>query len=1127
MTNANDLYYNRVMGKTIDEVRNDTQFQQDLVTFFQSDRHGYSGQQIRERGMDGLLEDFAEHMRYQENNEVSALRDLYFASGKDEATQGQRDSFGRLMAAWDNSSGTEMSFGKAFDYFESIATAPSTWASVASAGAGKIISTAGTKGTAIAVRRAVASTIARESVGQAVVRGAARGAVAEGVQSAGLEAINQGSRVRSIEDYEFDVGDVAIAGVAGGVFGGAAGAAARVVSSRQANQAIDLLEQRGVNAQRIATEKAAAAGATIKRADPMYLQKFIDDLVEYNSSVKEIKTGSHRSASNKALQALPDDAVQAGERIRRSILNPDDPEAKTFTIGALNSDAIRGLAAAYVDIRKAFNAPEGKRISQVVADAIREGDLDNVDIVKTIRDKYGLSSDEFSHLYMAELSNAGKLLNAQSQLVRKVGRNSTQIAIETAKLNQAQSKFDAIVADAKELFKRRVSTIADDQLDEISTQVGKDTNKFIEFTRNFDAMRIAFMTSQLATTAANVSFSVGRLGVDVVDTMFYNAIQGKNPFRGAFSTIAALTTDRKVVEVMDFMIDENAPDYVAKYLTDISRAEGVTGHGKMARVGRVVNTFNAFTDRMFKNAAFYASLDRHLADLEDATLGNSVEAFIRSGKTFGDIPETTVRKAVDDALRFTFQRGYYGEDTMFAKGAQAVFRLHKKVPFLISSSMPFPRFIANQLEFFHDYMPGVGALGMIREMRNGAVPSKNMAERLSRQLTGTGLLAAAYAFRSSQGTDTTWNQYKDEDGRVQQLERIAGPMNAFLVIADAIYRYRNDEELNVSSYKLGADLMEQLGTSGFIPDSAPVVNLLTALTTGESNASVRNLIPDLVATFTYPAATFRDIYGQIDPRSSQVPYTKATDGDETVISLFDMVEVRTGDIARATRFLPDVPWAQINNSMDGQYDLQYWNPFSNVPVTSIDPMTKQFTGRNVSPELTEIQKDMNRFSINEYDAYKGNRNPTVDYAVRYMLANDRAYNLPKQWEDWKQSNASVWEGAAPEYKRDLLREFIKSSVADVTTNVMTAFENAVDSNPASVRGYIRNVFISKMREFKREGSTDPNEQFKAYLRERGDEPVDINTYVINADSLEGQLSRMQEVTGILDNIQKTTQTIAR
>ena len=72
MTEQNELYYNRVMGKTIDELRNDANFQQDLVTFFQSARHGYSGDKIRERGVSGLMDDFAEHMRYQENNEVSA-----------------------------------------------------------------------------------------------------------------------------------------------------------------------------------------------------------------------------------------------------------------------------------------------------------------------------------------------------------------------------------------------------------------------------------------------------------------------------------------------------------------------------------------------------------------------------------------------------------------------------------------------------------------------------------------------------------------------------------------------------------------------------------------------------------------------------------------------------------------------------------------------------------------------------------------------------------------------------------------------------------------------------------------------------------------------------------------------
>lgn len=1120
MTEQNELYYNRVMGKTIDELRNDANFQQDLVTFFQSARHGYSGEKIRERGVSGLMEDFAEHMRYQENNEVTALRDLYFASGRDEGTQGQRDAFGRLMTAWDNSDGTEMSFGKAFDYVESIATAPSTWATAVTAGTGKLAARAGVKGTQIATRRAIASTIARESVGQAVARGAARGAIAEGAQSAAQEAINQGTRVRAIDDYQFDVGDVAIAGVAGGVFGGAAGALSRIVGNTQANKAIDILEERAVNVQRIASEKSAAATATLSRTKPMMLNDFIDDMLNYNKSITEIATGAHKSRTG-SLPPLPQNEVAAGERIRRVLMNKGGADEKSFTIGGLNSDAIRGLAAAYADLKTAFNAPEGKRISAIVADAIRDGDLDNIDVVKAIRDKYGLSSDEFSHLYMAELSNAGRLLNAQSQIAKKTGRATS--AQTTKQLEAAQSKFDAIVADARELFKRRVSTVSDDQLDDIATQAGKDHNGFVQAVRNFDSMRIAFMTSQLATTAANVSFGIGRLGVDVVDNMFYNMINGKNPFRGSFSTIAGLVTNRRVVEVMDMMIDQDAPDYIAKYLTDISRAEGQTGHGWMATAGKAVNLFNAYTDRLFKNAMFYSSLDRHLADLGDETLGTSFEAFARSGKNFTDIPEDTVRKAVDDALRFTFQRSYYGEKTMFAQGAQELQKLHKRIPFLISSAMPFPRFIANQLEFIHDYMPGVGALGIMRELREGAVPTKNMAERLSRQMTGTALLGAAYAFRAQQGTDTKWNQYIDEDGRVQDLSRIAGPMNAFLVVADAIYRYRNDDELNVETYQLATELGEQLGATGFVPDSAPLANLIKAITTGESNASVSNLIPDLIATFTYPLATFRDIYGQIDPRSSQTPYTKTTAGDETVISLFDLVDIKSSHITRATRFLPDVPWVQVNESLEGQYDLQYWNPFSNEPITSVDPITKQFTGRSVSPELTEMQRDMNRFNIDEYEAYKGNKNPTVDYAVRYALAN--TVNMPDAWVQWKTDNAELWNSASPEYQRDLMRNYIQNLVQDVTANVTASYENLVDTNPVAARGYIRNVFQAKMSEFKRLGYSDPNDQFRTFLESNGYPPMDIKEYILSGESLEDELTNMQRVVGILDNAIKTRDTL--
>ena len=58
-------------------------------------------------------------------------------------------------------------------------------------------------------------------------------------------------------------------------------------------------------------------------------------------------------------------------------------------------------------------------------------------------------------------------------------------------------------------------------------------------------------------------------------------------------------------------------------------------------------------------------------------------------------------------------KGDYGkkdESGLLARGTQAFLKTHREVPFLLSSVIPFPRFIANQLKFLYDHAPVIGMI---------------------------------------------------------------------------------------------------------------------------------------------------------------------------------------------------------------------------------------------------------------------------------------------------------------------------------------------------------------------------------------------------------------------------------
>ena len=64
-------------------------------------------------------------------------------------------------------------------------------------------------------------------------------------------------------------------------------------------------------------------------------------------------------------------------------------------------------------------------------------------------------------------------------------------------------------------------------------------------------------------------------------------------------------------------------------------------------------------------------------------------------------------------LWFTYQSAFYSKDAgLFAKGTQQFLKAHREMPLILSSFIPFPRFIANQIKFIYNHAPIIGLLGL-------------------------------------------------------------------------------------------------------------------------------------------------------------------------------------------------------------------------------------------------------------------------------------------------------------------------------------------------------------------------------------------------------------------------------
>ena len=675
-TEVDDTYSVSVSGKKLSGMLGDTQFQTDLVSFFQSRRYGYSGDKIRELGPEGLFEKYQSHMRFQDTNEYTAASDLFFVKDTVNTTDKQRASFGRLMQAWDNSEGEDWDTAKVWDYASAVASAPSTWVTIASAGvaapAVKATSLGASAAARIMARKVAMEVLAKETAKKAFVKGAAIAAVVEGSLSGGMDFLNQQSRQGSVDGYEFDPVRFGTAVATAGVLGGGLGGVSRIFMSKNAAKTMDAIASGEVIR---AERKAAAEQLATETLRGKSSKSIVDDVmtkITYLASNPEAKKNPYKFK----LEALPEDAVERGNYIKRIITG--DEAAEGLIIAGFTPSLIRRVTAGYTDLVNTIGytgvlGQEGKRVTSLIADSITSNKKflvdavnqagDNVQVEKSMADvvgdvlqKYNLTREQFSDFLIADVSESAKVLQQFGQVKKNAlkGVQPVKIPTEAEKLEVANARdlLPKIISDLKTLSGRTIVTKNVDQLDKAAAEINKGSS-VIESLRALDGMRIGFMTSQLGTTVANVKTGVGRVGVDILDRFFENTFNLRNPFSGTMTLAKSLSPlGNAQKDLLMTMAARDIPEKMDYMLNEVLRVEGaIGGSSLMAQTARVVNVFNSATDNIFKNAAFYASIERQIMDANNPALGRNFMDFVSKHHSLEALPEDMIQRGVKDALR--------------------------------------------------------------------------------------------------------------------------------------------------------------------------------------------------------------------------------------------------------------------------------------------------------------------------------------------------------------------------------------------------------------------------------------------------------------------------------------------
>ena len=472
-TNPEEKYYNK-FGPDLnrDFLVRDQSFLADARKFL-GERKDYSLRELRDP--EEVYKLFIRHMRHANSNELAAVNYLRHINDLDDAGKAQ---VGKLYSVWDRMDPESSVLDAIRDYGGGIITAPSTYLSVITAGAGKLVGATGAVAARMAAREAalgaLKKTIANQQLNIAralptnlaarrALTGAAGAGTVEGAVGATIGGAGEAVRTRAdiTGEREFRVSQPILHGLLGVTGGAVLGGAVGAVTGRRQMAALGLIKE--------ANQALAGKVAEAEKNVAKIVYGFGEEVPKSDKAVQEDKALYLNVFSflrrNKDLEPLDPAVVERGLKVSRDLLRGTTDEippkvADDFTLMIGNrtqeeaADSIQGrLAGLVVDViqqAKAYkmldkdtlldlstDPPKNikditdievenlltKRFSMIMHELLQKSTKDQKqNFVGDLLDKYNLTLGQLTDMYVADLSYAGTLLGGQSAIARSVMR---------------------------------------------------------------------------------------------------------------------------------------------------------------------------------------------------------------------------------------------------------------------------------------------------------------------------------------------------------------------------------------------------------------------------------------------------------------------------------------------------------------------------------------------------------------------------------------------------------------------------------------------------------------------------------------------------------------------------------
>ena len=1041
---------------------------------FAKDRLGYDT--ITE---EDAIDETLEHFRQFKVNELTAGRDWNYTSAL--AADGKRQQINDYKSLYRASESIENFGGGVLqtvgDYLGGIFTAPSTALGLILPGGGKLAGVAAQQAAKLGVGKAVAG-LAANPIKTIVATEATAGVLQDVAQQKSL------IEVEEQDDYSF--GQTVAAGAI-------AGAGTAIVSSLPL-----------YIAKKYGGRKLSKMTQT-------------DDLLETSKKAFEERTAKAEGAATKTideggeegqkiitrLKSLNEERVEKGDDLIEGITKAENLDGAkvvvpTDKLNRIGAAAIEILANSKTGLRtfestnlKGDKIIETERITDAI-DRITRDALDDTDpkvyqaVIDTYEDvmkKYSLSIDDIGALQVAEVSNAARIMARQShnkqnynRLVQSLDRigNSDLFSLS----DEAMDTIDAATKAAK----KGDAQGALRQFEYSTTS---------EFLRSADALRLAAMTSQVGTTVRNTVGGVLRVGIDTVTTGLDLGVQAfvqkaKGETKGAISfkdwrdnTFAVayglINKDKSIaVEEVFAMGFQKQAEKLYRQLADLEDISGKLVKGKpppskvrniATGLGRNLNVLNTLSDNMFKRAAFMGAIQKELLKMKrlNQTKGLKVDdsAFdlveiMKQGKfndTFGTKDGIkALDRAIEESLYFTYQaspKSHLGQ--LLIKGAN-------RLPFITTSLVPFPRFLANAMRFTYEYSPIFLMDKKVRYELGRTFGGKQGVDdfgirsyhNTAKGLTGFGLVMAGYAYREQSGGEK-WYEGKSEDGQTYDM-RPFFPAAPYLFFGEIFRRFINGEELTdkrTAREALAAVTGMQVGKAGFglyamdkfVDD---VGTLATDVSSGDSDVALNSIstalaefTANIASTYTMPLTPFQDTYNTF-----LAPDDERIIRDNNVESIGALILHKT--LARVPgNFAIE---KMLHEQFGTEYNIPtaYESPTREGLLRRVTPISRQVYGRLYQGKKSDIERELDKLRISKAEVLRRTGIPAADSMLGFYMGEVMTDIVGPYLK------SDTWKNMPKQFKKDaLLQEIrkVRAFVTDMAKRTVVEDAYGVQSNP--------------------------------------------------------------------------------